>query len=227
MMSPSPIYIVLFGAQGSGKGTQARLVQDRHSIPQVATGDLFRFNIGNQTALGKLAKGFLDRGELVPDSVTNDMVRDRLAKADAQHGVIFDGYPRNIAQAKALEELLAESGASLTQAIYIKVEEDELMRRLTGRRVCRKCQATFHIVFNPSAQDGICDRCGGELYRREDDQDEVALHRRLQLYFEETMPVIEWYRACGLLAEVEGQQEIQTVSQSIEHLVLAHRPVVH
>lgn len=226
-LSHEPIYIVLFGAQGSGKGTQARLVQDHHNIPQVATGDLFRFNIGNQTDLGKLAKGYLDRGELVPDSVTNDMVRDRLSQADAQYGVIFDGYPRNIAQAKALEAMLADSDASIAQAIYIKVEEDELMRRLTGRRVCRKCQATYHIVFNPPAQTGTCDRCAGELYQRTDDQDEAALHRRLQLYFEETMPVIEWYRASGLLAEVEGQQEIHIVSHSIEELLLAHRPVAH
>lgn len=226
MLSPSPIYIVLFGAQGSGKGTQARLIQDHHNIPQVATGDLFRFNIGNQTDLGKLAQGYMDRGELVPDSVTNDMVRDRLSHEDARNGVVFDGYPRNIAQAQALEALLAESGARVSQAIYIKVEEDELMRRLTGRRVCKGCQATFHIVFNPPAQEGICDRCGGTLYQRNDDADEAALHRRLQIYFEETTPVIEWYDSQGLLAAVDGQQRIETVNQSIQELVIAHRPVM-
>ena len=226
MLSPSPIYIVLFGAQGSGKGTQARLIQDHHNIPQVATGDLFRFNIGNQTDLGKLAKGFIDRGELVPDSVTNDMVRDRLSQEDARNGVVFDGYPRNIAQAQALEALLAESGARVNQAIYIKVEEDELMRRLTGRRVCKSCQATFHIVFNPPAQEGICDRCGGTLYQRTDDADEAALHRRLQIYFEETTPVIEWYDSRGLLAAVDGQQRIEIVNQSIQELITAHRPVM-
>lgn len=225
MTTPSPLYIVLFGAQGSGKGTQARLIQDRFHIPQIATGDLFRHNLKNETELGKLAKGYMDQGELVPDSVTNAMVQDRLAQPDAQAGAVFDGYPRNTAQADALVEMLTGMGAAITQAIYISVPEEELMRRLTGRRVCRSCQATYHIVFNPPAQEGICDRCGGPLYQRDDDKDEAAIRRRLQLYFDETMPVINWYRSRGLLAEVDGGQSIDTVQEAIFSLLDGKREV--
>lgn len=212
---PSPVYIVLFGAQGSGKGTQARLLQDKFDIPQVATGDLFRYNIKNETELGRLAKSYMDRGELVPDEVTNAMVRDRFQQPDCRKGAILDGYPRNIAQAQALEEFLAETGASVRRAIYINVASDELMRRLTGRRVCRQCQASYHVLFNPPQIEGVCDRCGGEVYQRDDDKDEAALHRRLQIYFDETMPVIEYYRARGVLTDVDGQQSIEAVHRAI------------
>ncbi len=221
MTMPS-LYIVLFGAQGSGKGTQARLLQDQYNIPQIATGDLFRHNLKNETELGTLAKGYMDRGELVPDSVTNDMVRDRLLGADVQRGAIFDGYPRNILQADALETMLQERNAGVNQAIYIKVQEDELMQRLTGRRVCKGCQATYHLMFNPPTQEGICDRCGSPLYQRDDDKDEGAIRRRLQLYFEETMPVIEWYRSKGLLAEVEGDLSIDEVQATMQSLINSH-----
>ena len=148
-------YVILFGAQGSGKGTQARLLQEKLGIPQVATGDLFRYNLKNNTELGQLAKGYMDRGELVPDEVTNAMVRERLSREDAADGAILDGYPRNLNQARALDEMLAEWGAEVTRAIYIDVSMDELMRRLTGRRVCRSCQATYHVVFKPPRQEGI------------------------------------------------------------------------
>lgn len=218
----SPLYLVLFGAQGSGKGTQARLLQDRYGIPQIATGDLFRHNLKNETELGQLAKGYMDRGELVPDEVTNAMVEERLSRPDVAAGAVFDGFPRNIAQAAALEKMLADKGASVAQAIYIKVQEEELMRRLTGRRVCRGCQATYHLMFNPPAQPGICDRCGSPLYQRDDDKDEGAIRRRLQLYFEETLPVIDWYRSKGLLAEVEGEQSIQAVQGAIVALLERH-----
>lgn len=215
MTASAPVYVVLFGAQGSGKGTQARLLQDEFGIPQVATGDLFRSNLKNQTELGKLARSYMDRGELVPDDVTNAMVRDRFQQEDCRRGAVLDGYPRNIAQAQALDALLAESGAAVRRAIYIKVSQDELMRRLTGRRVCRQCQASYHVVFNPPKVEGVCDRCGGEVYQRDDDKDETALLRRLQIYFDETVPVIEYYRDRGLLAEVAGEQSIDRVYQSI------------
>ncbi len=215
MTTLSPLYIVLFGAQGSGKGTQARLIQDQCKIPQVATGDLFRHNLKNQTELGRLAKQYMDRGELVPDSVTNEMVRERLAHDDARAGVVLDGYPRNIAQANALEEMLRGTGASLTQAIYISVKEEELMRRLTGRRVCQGCQATYHVVFNPPVTEGMCDRCSGLLYQRDDDKQAGPIRRRLQLYFEETMPVIDWYRSLQRLVEVDGEQHIDNVHAAI------------
>lgn len=215
MTKSSPLFIVLFGAQGSGKGTQARLIQDQYHIPQIATGDLFRHNLQNETELGLLAKGYMNKGELVPDSVTNAMVRDRLGHSDAANGAVFDGFPRNTAQAQALDEMVAELGSKISCAVYILVEDAELMRRLTGRRVCRSCQATYHIVFNPPQQDGGCDRCGGELYQRADDQDESTIRRRLELYFNETMPVIEWYRSRNLLVEVDGEQEIDVVRQAI------------
>lgn len=215
MTTKSPLYIVLFGAQGSGKGTQARLLQDELEIPQIATGDLFRHNLKNQTPLGREAKSFMDRGDLVPDSVTNKMVRARLDQGDVAHGAVFDGYPRNIAQARALDEMLAAQGSEIAEALYIQVPEPELMRRLTGRRVCRNCQATYHIVFNPPAEEGVCDRCGSPLYQRDDDRDEAAIHRRLELYFAETMPVIDYYRERGLLAEVDGALPIDEVYKQI------------
>jgi adenylate kinase len=210
-----PLFIVLFGAQGSGKGTQARLLQEQKGIPQVATGDLFRYNLKNNTELGFLAKSYINKGELVPDSVTNDMVKERLSQNDAQAGAILDGYPRNIAQAQALEKMLAEKGGPVEQAIFIKVEQDELMRRLTGRRVCRSCGESYHVVFNPPANEVICDICGGVLYQRDDDQDEAAIRRRLQIYFNDTIPVVEWYQERGLLAEVNGQQRIKMVHYDI------------
>jgi adenylate kinase len=211
----SPLFIVLFGAQGSGKGTQARLIQDHFGIPQVATGDLFRHNLKNETELGLLAKSYMDHGELVPDSVTNAMVRDRLLCEDARGGAVFDGYPRNTAQARALEELVGERGMSIKRAIYINVAEAELMRRLTGRRVCRECQATYHILFRPPLHEGRCDRCGSALYHRDDDQDEAAIRRRLEVYFDATMPVVSWYKSRGLLAEVHGEQSIDEVRECI------------
>ncbi|GAP61890.1 adenylate kinase [Ardenticatena maritima] len=208
-------YVILFGAQGSGKGTQARLLQEKLGIPQVATGDLFRYNLKNNTELGQLAKGYMDRGELVPDEVTNAMVRERLSREDAADGAILDGYPRNLNQARALDEMLAEWGAEVTRAIYIDVSMDELMRRLTGRRVCRSCQATYHVVFKPPRQEGVCDVCGGELYQRDDDKDEAAIRRRLEIYQQETLPVIEYYRERGLLSEVSGEQPIEAVNADI------------
>jgi adenylate kinase len=147
------------------------------------------------------------------------MVQSRLEEADCARGAIFDGYPRNTAQAEVLENLLEMRGASIAGAVYIAVQEDELMRRLTGRRVCRNCQATYHVVFNPPARDGHCDRCGGILYQRDDDKDEAAIRRRLELYFQDTMPVIEWYRSRGLLSDVDGQQPIQEVQRSITALL--------
>ncbi|MDQ4077349.1 MAG: adenylate kinase [Chloroflexota bacterium] len=221
MTGSSPLFIVLFGAQGSGKGTQARLIQDEFGIPQIATGDLFRHNLKNETELGQLAKGYMDRGELVPDSVTNAMVRDRLGYEDVRKGAIFDGFPRNTAQAEALEEMLAGMGASITRAVYILVREAELMRRLTGRRVCRGCQATYHVVFSPPKED-LCDRCGSPLYQRDDDKDEAAIQRRLEVYFQDTMPVIEWYRSRNLLAEVDGERSINEVCGAIFALIREH-----
>ncbi len=216
-------YIILFGAQGSGKGTQARLLQDRFGIPQVATGDLFRDNLKEQTDLGRMAKAYMERGELVPDEVTNAMVQERLSRPDAQAGAILDGYPRNLNQARALDEMLAGWGAQVTQAIYIEVSEAELLRRLTGRRVCRECQATYHVVFNPPQQEAVCDRCGGPLYQRDDDKDEAAIRRRLEIYMQETLPVIDYYRQRGLLSTIDGEASIEEVNRAIVAAIVDRR----
>jgi adenylate kinase len=215
----SPLFLVLFGAQGSGKGTQARLLQDEFGLPQIATGDLFRYNLKNETELGLLAKSYMDRGELVPDEVTNAMVRERLGRPDCAVGAVFDGYPRNIAQAKALDGMLMELNSRIHRAIYIKVGTEELMRRITGRRVCRQCQASYHVVFNPPKVEGVCDRCGGQVYQRDDDKNEAALARRLEIYFEETMPVIDFYRERGVLTEINGQQEIDNVNAALRSVI--------
>ena len=214
-MAAKRTYLILFGAQGSGKGTQARMLQDWLGVPQVATGDLFRANLGQGTELGKLAKSYMDRGELVPDSVTVAMVEDRLSQPDAAKGAIFDGFPRNLAQAEALDAMLAQWDTGIKAAVYIQLDRDELMKRITGRRTCKNCQAVYHVEFNPPKVDGVCDACGGEVVQRADDADEVAVARRLDIYFEQTTPVIDYYRGKKLLKEVDGNLSIETVQQAM------------
>jgi adenylate kinase len=214
-MAKKRSYLILFGAQGSGKGTQARLSQDKLGVPQVATGDLFRMHLGQGTELGKLAKSYMDRGELVPDSVTVAMVEERLSQPDAEKGAIFDGFPRNLAQAEALDAMLAKWGAGVMAAVYLKLERDELMKRITGRRTCKQCQAVYHVMFNPPKTDGVCDKCGGEVIQRADDADEAAVARRLDIYFEQTTPVIDYYRGKNLLREVDGSLDIADVQKAM------------
>jgi adenylate kinase len=214
-MAAKSTYLILFGAQGSGKGTQARLLQDKLGVPQVATGDLFRMHLGQGTELGKLAKSYMDRGELVPDSVTVSMVEERLSQPDAAKGAIMDGFPRNLAQAEALDAILAKWGAGVSAAIYIQLDRDDLMKRITGRRTCKNCQAVYHVLFSPPKIDGICDKCGGEVIQRADDADEAAVARRLELYFEQTTPVIEYYRSKQVLKELDGSQSIEAVGKAM------------
>lgn len=214
-MANQRTYLILFGAQGSGKGTQARLLQDELGVPQVATGDLFRMHLGQGTELGQLAKSYMDRGELVPDRVTVAMVEERLAQSDAAQGAILDGFPRNQAQAEALDAMLRQWGAEVGAAIYLKLERDELMKRIMGRRTCKRCQAVYHVMFNPPRVEGVCDQCGGEVIQRADDADEAAIARRLDIYFEQTTPVIEYYRGRKLLREIDGSLNIQKVHQAI------------
>jgi adenylate kinase len=208
-------YLILFGAQGSGKGTQARLLQDKLGVPQVATGDLFRMHLSQGTELGKLAKSYMDRGELVPDSVTVSMVEQRLAQPDAAKGAIMDGFPRNLAQAEALDALLEKWGTGISAAVYIQLERNELMKRITGRRTCKNCQVVYHVQFNPTKVDGVCDQCGGQVIQRADDADEAAVARRLDIYFEQTMPVIEYYRGKKVLKELDGSLNIDAVGQAM------------
>jgi adenylate kinase len=214
-MADKRTYLILFGAQASGKGTQARMLQERFGIPQVATGDLFRANLSQGTELGQLAKSYMDRGELVPDRVTVAMVEDRLSKPNAAPGAILDGFPRNLAQAEALDAMLAKWGEGITAAVYIRLDRDRLMKRITGRRTCGNCQAIYNVESKPPKVEGVCDACGGELIQRPDDMDETAVARRLDIYFEQTTPVIEYYRGKNLLKEVDGDQSIEAVQVAI------------
>jgi len=223
-MADKRTYLILFGAQGSGKGTQARMLQEWLGVPQVATGDLFRTNMGQGTELGKLAKSYIDRGELVPDSVTVEMVKDRLSQTDAAKGAIFDGFPRNLAQAEALDAMLAQWGTGIKAVVYIQLDRDQLMKRITGRRTCKNCQAVYHVEFSPPKVDGVCDVCGGEVVQRADDADEAAVARRLDIYFEQTTPVIDHYRGKKLLKEVDGSLNIEAVQQAMRSAVKP-RPV--
>jgi adenylate kinase len=214
-MAKKRTYLILFGAQGSGKGTQARLLQDQLAVPQVATGDLFRMHLGQGTELGKLAKSYMDRGELVPDNVTVSMVEERLSQPDAVNGAIMDGFPRNLAQAQDLDAMLAKWDTGIAAAMYIQLSRDELMKRITGRRTCKNCQAVYHVRFNPPKTEGVCDKCGGQVIQRADDADEAAVARRLDIYFEQTTPVIEYYRAKKVLHELDGSLSIDEVGKAV------------
>jgi adenylate kinase len=217
-MSSKALYFVLLGGPGAGKGTQAERLSDALDIPQVSTGDLFRENLSNETELGLLAKGYMDSGELVPDEVTVGMVRQRLLRPDCARGAILDGFPRTVAQAEALDALLADLGFELAAVPYIKVTEDVLLARLAGRWTCRACGAMYHQLFSPPQQAGICDRCGGELYQRPDDTPETQKHR-IEVYFEQTAPLIKFYRDRGLLVEVDGQPGIDEIQAELLNIV--------
>jgi adenylate kinase len=202
---------VLVGGPGSGKGTQAEKLCDRRDLQHVATGDLFRDNLKRQTDLGKLAKTYMDRGELVPDDVTDAMVQERLARADTAAGFVLDGYPRTIHQAEALADILEHLGRHLAGVICIQVSDQEIVDRLSGRLVCRNCQTPYHQRFKPPARPGICDRCGGPLYQRDDDNP-ATVRARLKTFHGQTGPLIEFYRQAGLFAEVPGEGDVAQVT---------------
>ena len=208
------MYLVLLGPPGSGKGTQAERLKEQLGLPHVASGDLFRENIGNETELGLLAKGYMDRGQLVPDDVTIAMVRERLQQPDCDDGVILDGFPRTLAQAQALDKMLASTGRALAGVLYINLPNEETVRRLSGRWICGQCQTPYHVVFSPPAEEGVCDECGGELYQRDDDRPETV-RARLRVYHEQTAPLIDYYRRAGLLVEVDGTGDIEAVSAAL------------
>lgn len=211
-------YAVLLGGPGAGKGTQAERLAQNLDIPQVSTGDLFRENLKKETDLGLLAKKYMERGELVPDEVTVGMVRERLSRPDAESGAILDGFPRTIAQAEALGELLEDLDAELDDVFYIKVPDDVLLKRLSGRWTCRSCGAMYHEIFHPPQEAGGCDKCGGELYQRPDDTPETQRHR-IEVYFEQTAPLIDYYREKGLLVEVDGRQGIEEIQADLLDLI--------
>jgi adenylate kinase len=217
-MSEDALYLVLLGGPGAGKGTQAERLSEALGIPQVSTGDLFRENLKGETDLGLLAKGYMERGELVPDEVTVAMARERLSRPDAARGAILDGFPRTIAQAEALGELLADLGSELAAVPYIQVPENVLLARLSGRWTCRSCGAMYHAVFSPPQEVGICDRCGGALYQRPDDTLETQKHR-IEVYFEQTAPLIDYYREKGLLVEVDGRAGINEIQAELLSII--------
>ncbi len=206
--------LILLGPPGAGKGTQAALLSQRLGIPHVASGDLFREAMERGTELGGKAQSYLERGVLVPDEVTNAMLEERLKEPDCAQGVILDGFPRTIEQAQALEGILTERGKRVDRVLVIQVSEGALIERLSGRRTCRRCQANYHLFFNPPQEEGVCDKCGGDLYQRSDDREETV-RRRFRVYSEETAPLIDYYRCQGLLTEIDGEQGIESVQEKI------------
>lgn len=202
--------MVLLGPPGSGKGTQAQLLAQRLGVPQVSTGDILRAAVREGTPLGLRAKGYMDRGELVPDELVVELVRERLQRPDCAGGFILDGFPRTVAQAEALEDALREQGRALQAVVYLRVDDQEVVRRISGRRSCERCGAVYHVLYDPPREDGRCDRCGGRLYQRDDDREETV-RARLRVYEANTAPLVERYRAQGLLREVAGQGTPQEV----------------
>ena len=207
-------HIILLGAPGAGKGTQAAVVAQELKLVHVASGDLFRQAIERGTELGMQAKSYMDKGMLVPDEVTIGMVLERLSAPDCEGGVIFDGFPRNLKQAEALDKALAREDKAIDTVIYIKVTEGELLKRLSGRWICRQCQAPYHATDSPPKVWGKCDKCGGELYQRPDDN-EVSVKKRLEVYFAETAPLIDYYKQGGKLLEIDGEGGVAEVANRI------------
>jgi adenylate kinase len=208
------VYIVFLGAPGAGKGTQAASVAKRLKLAHIATGDLFRQALEQGTELGLAAKSYMEKGVLVPDQITIDMVLERLSAPDGRGGAVLDGFPRNLKQAEALDKALALQGKSIDKVVHIRVSEEEVLRRLGGRRVCRVCQAPSHITDSPPKVEGRCDVCGGELYQRPDDTEE-SIKKRLEVYSEETAPLIDYYRRAGKLLEVAGEGGVEVVEKRI------------
>ena len=204
--------LVLVGPPGAGKGTQAQFIAEHLSVPKISTGDIFRANVSQGTPLGLQAKAYMDRGDLVPDGVTIDMVRDRLAQPDAKVGFLLDGFPRTVPQAQVLDDMLAEAGVKLDVVLELVVENDEVIRRLSGRRTCRSCNHIWHVDFDPPADEGICDLDGGALYQRDDDQADTIANR-LEVYAKETSPLVNYYAERGLLIGLDATGPVDDVTQ--------------
>ena len=210
-------FLVLLGVPGAGKGTQARLLEEKLNLPQISTGDIFRYNLKNATELGLLAKSYMDRGDLVPDEVTIRMVEDRLQQTDCAKGALLDGFPRNLIQAAALDELTAPYGG-IELAPLIFIEDEDAVQRITGRRVCRNCGAVYHVDFNPPQEPGICDIDQGELYQRDDDKPDTV-RNRLYVYYKQTSPLVGYYFAKGLLEQIDGNQSIPAIHTALSALL--------
>lgn len=208
------MYIILLGAPGAGKGTQAVMLAEKLNLVQVASGDLFRRALQQKTELGLKAKSYMDKGQLVPDEITIQMVLERLAAPDCEKGAILDGFPRNTGQAEALDKALMQQSKAIDKVVYVMVSEAELLKRLSGRWICRNCQAPYHTVDSPPKVAGKCDRCGGELYQRPDDNEETV-KKRLEVYFAETSPLIDYYNRTGKLLEINGEGSPADINKRI------------
>ncbi len=208
------MYIIFLGAPGAGKGTQAAIVAQELKLVHIASGDLFRQAVEMGTEMGTKAKSYMEKGKLVPDEITIEMVSERMAAPDCESGVILDGFPRNLKQAKALDKALAKQAKAIDKVVYIKVSEEELLRRLSGRWVCRNCQTPYHATDSPPKVWGRCDRCGGELYQRPDDTAQTV-RERLQVYFAQTAPLIDYFTRRGKLLEIDGEGSVDEVTQKI------------
>ena len=206
--------IILMGLPGAGKGTQASEIVKKFPIPHISTGDMFRKAIKDETDLGKEAKSYMDRGELVPDEVTVGIVKERISEDDAKKGFLLDGFPRTIEQAEALNNIMSELDREIDAVINIEVPEEELMNRLTGRRICENCGTTYHLVFNPPKVDGICDIDGGKLYQREDDNPETVSNR-LSVNVKQSKPILEYYNEKGVLKNIDGSKDIEEVTNDV------------
>lgn len=221
-MSENRIYLVLLGVPGAGKGTQAKLLEEALGLPQISTGDIFRYNLKNETELGKLARMYMDRGDLVPDDVTIAMVDERLSRPDCANGAIMDGFPRTLQQAAAFEELTAPHGGVKVTPL-ISISDEEAVLRISGRRTCRTCGRVYHVYSNPPKVDGKCDLDGGELYQRDDDAEHVV-HNRLYVYYKQTAPLIGYYYAKGLLRELDGTRAIPEIFADLKAMVTDAEP---
>jgi len=217
------VRIVLVGPPGAGKGTQAQFIASHLAIPRISTGDIFRYNVTSNTELGRKAREFMERGDLVPDEVTVAMVRDRLAEDDAQESFLLDGFPRNVPQAETLKKLLLQEwDARLSVVLELVVDEDEVVRRLSGRRTCRRCERVWHVLYDPPARTGICDDCGGELFQRDDDSEETIRHR-IEVYAEQTFPLLAFYADENILIGIDATGPVEEVTS---RAMAALRPFV-
>jgi adenylate kinase len=208
------MYIIMLGAPGAGKGTQADILSREMDLPHIASGDLFRQALEERTEIGLLAKSYMDKGELVPDEITIKMILERINQPDCASGCLFDGFPRTLHQAEVLDESLREQGKSIDKAVYIEVPNEELVKRLSGRRLCRVCQAPYHIINSPPKTPGKCDKCGGELYQRSDDREETV-KQRLNVFFAQTVPILDYYKKQNKLIRVNGNLGMQGVAREI------------
>lgn len=206
--------LILLGPPGAGKGTQAKFIAEKLNIPHISTGDIFRYNINNNTVLGLEAKSYINKGQLVPDDLTNKMVEQRLSTPDCKGGFLTDGYPRTVNQAKFLKELLREKNQGIDLVIEVHLEEEEILRRLTNRRVCSQCNAVYHLISNPPAECGLCNKCGVELYHRSDDKEEVIISR-INVYNNQTKPLVDFYTKERKLVRINGGKDIKIVTDDI------------